>query len=106
MSNELAQCVVFEYEGFEIHVQPQLYENPEPLPKGTDTRYVYIAYVCRHGANPDIPGEAVHFHSDSDEILKTSDEALQDGRHIGRSIIDGTHPDLSILPLISHHHPA
>jgi hypothetical protein len=105
MSDELAQWHVFEYEGFEIHVLPQLYENPQPLPHRAGARYAYIGHVCRHGAHANMPGEAVHFHADGDDILKTADEALQDGRRIGRSIIDGTHPDLSILPLVSHHHP-
>ena len=42
MSDQLAQWHVFEYEGFEIHVLPQLYENPEPLPHRAGARYVDI----------------------------------------------------------------
>jgi hypothetical protein len=29
---------------------------------------------------------------------------VDDARHIGKSIVDGTHPDLSVLPLVSHQH--
>jgi len=94
MSSEPAPWSVFEYEGFEIHV----------LPQDTGTRYGYIGHVCRHGANAELPGEAVHFHANSDDVFATADEAVDDARHVGRSIIDGTHLDLSILPLVSHHH--
>ena len=52
----------------------------------------------------DAPGEAVRFHSDGNDEFKSADDAVQDARHIGRSIIDGTHPDLSVLSLVSHHH--
>ena len=46
----------------------------------------------------------LHGHADGDDAFKTADDAVQDARHIGRSIVDGTHPDLSVLQLVSHHH--
>ena len=30
------------------------------------------------------------------------DEAVHEAVHIGKGIIDGTHPDLSILSLVTH----
>jgi hypothetical protein len=29
------------------------------------------------------------------------EEALYEGVHVGRSIVDGTHPDLTVLPLVT-----
>ncbi|GAB5094395.1 MULTISPECIES: hypothetical protein [unclassified Caballeronia] len=94
------KCHVFEYEGFEIHALPQIKAAPE----SASNSYLYIAYVCRPGAHADTPGDAVHFHSDGDDAFKTPDDAADDARHVGRSIVDGTHPDLNVLPLVSHHH--
>ncbi|WP_175940733.1 hypothetical protein [Caballeronia sp. BCC1704] len=93
------QWHVFEYEGFDIHVLPQLKPGSEPA-----QRYAFIGHVCLHGANADVPGEAVHFHSDGDDAYKTAADALDDARHIGKSIVDGTHPDWSVLSIVSHHH--
>ena len=104
MPDEPAPWQMFEYEGFDIHVLPQLKPVPEHAPPRATERYVYIGHVCRHGANAAVPGEAVHFHADGDDAFKTADDAVQDARHIGRSIVDGTHPDLSVLQLVSHHH--
>jgi hypothetical protein len=107
MSDEAALWLVFEYEGFDIHVLPQLKFKPMPAhgtPQVSD-RYVYIGFICRHGAHAGVPGETLPFHADGDEEFKSADDAVQEARHIGRSIIDGTHPDISVLPLVSHHHP-
>ena len=30
-----------------------------------------------------------------------ADEALDEGMHVGRTIVDGTHPDLTVLPLVT-----
>jgi hypothetical protein len=100
MPDDPAQWRVFEYEGFEIHVLPQLKAAPDHAPP----RYVYIGHVCRHGAHADEPGEAVHFHADGDDAFRREEEAVEEARHIGRAIIEGTHPDLSVLPIVSHHH--
>ncbi|WP_250515665.1 hypothetical protein [Caballeronia sp. INDeC2] len=107
MPDDPAQWHVFDYEGFEIHVQPQLKPTPEQhAAPGKADRYVYIGHVCRPGANAAIPGEAVHFHADGEDAYKSAQDAVDDARHIGKSIVDGTHPDLSVLPLVSHqHHP-
>jgi hypothetical protein len=107
MSDEAAPWLVFEYEGFDIHVLPQLKLKPMPAhaaPQVSD-QYVYVGFICRHGARAGVPGEALPFHADGDEEFKSADDAVQEARHIGRSIIDGTHPDISVLPLVSHHHP-
>jgi hypothetical protein len=105
MPDEPAPWHVFEYEGFEIRVLPQLKPTPEHAPPRASERYVYIGHICRHGAKADAPGEAVHFHADGNDEFKSADDAVQEARHIGRSIIDGTHPDLSVLALVSHHRP-
>jgi hypothetical protein len=103
MPDEPAPWHVFEYEGFEIHVLPHVKPIPEHAPARENERYVYIGHICRRGANANAPGEAVHFHADGNDEFKSADDAVQDARHIGRSIIDGTHPDLSVLALVSHH---
>ncbi|SAK69381.1 hypothetical protein AWB79_03689 [Caballeronia hypogeia] len=105
MPDDPAQWHVFDYEGFEVHVLPQLKPTPEHAPPRNVDRYVYIGHVCRPGANADTPGEAVHFHADGEDEYKTAQDAVDDARHIGRSIVDGTHPDLSVLALVSHHQP-
>jgi hypothetical protein len=107
MPDEAAPWRVFEYEGFDIHVLPQLKLKREPehaAPQASE-RYVYIGFIRRHGTHAGAPGEAVQFHADGDDAFKSADDAVQEARHIGRSIIDGTHPDISVLPLVSHHHP-
>ena len=105
MSDEAAPWHVFEYEGFDIHVLPQLKPTPtHAIQQGSDC-YGYIGFVCRHGVHAAAPGQALQFHADGDDEFKSADDAVQDARHIGRSIIDGTHPDISVLPLVSHHHP-
>jgi hypothetical protein len=109
MPDEVTPWRVFEYEGFDIHVLPQLKLKLEPMPahaapQGND-RYVYIGFICRHGAHAEAPGETLPFHASGDDEFKSADDAVQEARHIGRSIIDGTHPDISVLPLVSHDHP-
>jgi hypothetical protein len=100
MSDKQAQWTNMEYEGFEIHVAPLTQEPPEnsaPQPK----QYTYLGYVCRPGANPKLPGHSVPFHADGDQTFKTPADALDEGVQVGRSIVDGTHPDLTVLPLVT-----
>ncbi|ACC71252.1 hypothetical protein PPMP20_13630 [Paraburkholderia phymatum] len=82
-----------DYEGFEIHVAPSL--------KDGTARYTYIGYVCHPGANPKLPGHTVPFHADGEESFKTADDASDEAVHIGKSIVEGTHPDLSVLSLVT-----
>ncbi|WP_322043772.1 hypothetical protein [Paraburkholderia sp. J67] len=84
----------FDYEGFEIHVTAAATDE-------NATRYTYTAYVCHPGANPALPGHAVTYHADGEETFRTPQEATEEAAHIGRSIIDGTHPDLSVLSLVT-----
>ncbi|MFM0050489.1 hypothetical protein [Caballeronia grimmiae] len=106
MSGEPAsQWQVFEYEGFDIHVLPQIKPTTEHAPPRAAERYVFIGRVCRHGTNADTPAEAVYFHADGDDEYRTAQDAVDEARHIGKSIIDGTHPDLSVLSIVSHRHP-
>jgi hypothetical protein len=105
MPDESAQWHVFDHEGFEIHVLPQLKATPEHAQAAATDRFVYVGHVCRHGAHAELPGEAVHFHADGDDAFARAQDAIEEARHIGRAIIDGTHPDLSVLPLLPHHHP-
>jgi len=85
----------FDYEGFEIHV------TSAPAEDGSN-RYAYTAYVCHPGANPALPGHTVPFHSDFSETFRSEQDAIEEGAHVGRSIVDGTHPDLSVLSLVTH----
>lgn len=83
------------YEGFEIHVAP----SPT---RADNTRYTYTGYVCHPGADPSLPSHVVPFHADGDDSFHSPEEAMQEAVHVGRSIIDGTHPDLSVLSLVTH----
>ncbi|WP_341312806.1 hypothetical protein WN982_15395 [Paraburkholderia sp. IMGN_8] len=103
MSDETAPWQMVEYEGFEIHVAPFLKNPPDaanPSAVG-DNRYTYVGYVCHPGADPTIPGHSVPFHADGEESFIGKDAALYEGVHVGRSIVDGTHPDLTVLPLVT-----
>lgn len=85
----------YDYEGFEIHITASPKEE-------SSTRYTYTAYICHPGANPAHPGHAVQYHADGEETFRSEQEAIEEAAHIGRSIIDGTHPDLSVLSLVTH----
>lgn len=95
MSEQSTPIRHVDYEGFEIHVVPA------PMP-GDPARFTYTGYVCHPGVNPALPGHAVPFHADGEESFATLDEAIHEAVHIGKSIVDGTHPDLSILSLVTH----
>lgn len=112
MADEPAAWQTVTYEGFEIHVSPVPTSPPDPahLRDGRnergglnerDSRYTYLGYVCHPGADPHIPGHAVPFHADGEESFASEDEALYEAVHVGRSIVDGTHPDLTVLPLVT-----
>jgi hypothetical protein len=103
MADETAPWRMVEYEGFEIHVAPFLKNPPdEAKPSAVpDNRYTYVGYVCHPGANPATPGHAVPFHADGEESFAGMEDALYEGIHVGRSIVDGTHPDLTVLPLVT-----
>ncbi|WP_323123053.1 hypothetical protein [Burkholderia alba] len=84
-----------DYEGFEIHVSP--------IPTAADAAlYTYTGYVCHPGVDPARPDHTVPFRADGDERFSGLDEAARDAVRVGRSIIDGTHPDLSVLSLVTH----
>ncbi|QGZ62815.1 hypothetical protein FAZ98_00700 [Paraburkholderia acidisoli] len=70
--------------------------------EGGASRYTYAAYVCHPGANAALPGHTVPFHADGDETWRSEQEAVDEAMHVGRSIVDGTHPDLSVLALVTH----
>lgn len=102
------------YEGFEIHVAAFIAHPPGEAGRGAQPasqsaalsaavkeRYTYVGYVCHPGANPAIPGHAVPFHADGEESFASDEEAIHEGVHVGRSIVDGTHPDLTVLPLVT-----
>lgn len=92
-----------DYEGFEIHVRP-VPEDVQQVTPGTvarPARYTYEGYVCHPGADPALPGHTVPFHADGEEWFASTDDALHEGLHVGRSIVEGTHPDLSVLGLVT-----
>jgi hypothetical protein len=101
MSDEQAPWQMVEYEGFEIHVAPFVKDHPENQPPTLADRYTYVGYVCHPGADTKLPGHAVPFHADGEDAFVSVEEALHEGVHVGRSIIDGTHPDLTVLPLVT-----
>lgn len=103
LEEEDALWQMTQYEGFEIHVAPLSRDEAErmPMPGAAASSYTYIGYVCHPGADPKLPGHAVPFHADGDVGFASAAEALDEGMHIGRTIVDGTHPDLTVLPLVT-----
>ncbi|GLU35244.1 hypothetical protein WKR88_05695 [Trinickia caryophylli] len=111
MSDDAGQWRMAEYEGFEVHVSAHVH-TPEPPPGHgkpapstrtvtTGNRYTYAGYVCHPGADPKLPGHAVPFHADGEESFGSEAAAWKEGMHVGRTIVDGTHPDLTVLPLVT-----
>lgn len=98
MSDETHAWQMVEYEGFEIHVSPRPQEPDAPPGKN---RFTYLGYVCHPGADPAIPGHTVPFHADGAEWFASLEDARYEAVHAGRSIVDGTHPDLSVLSLVT-----
>ncbi|WP_233800403.1 hypothetical protein [Paraburkholderia sp. HP33-1] len=105
MADETAGWQTVQYEGFEIHVSPVEKDPPDAAhaayAAAPNIRYTYLGYVCHPGANPHLPGHAVTFHADGEESFASLDDAVYEAVHVGRSIIDGTHPDLTVLPLVT-----
>lgn len=100
MAEEDALWQMTHYEGFEVHVAPLAREHEREASAG-GVDYTYIGYVCHPGADPKLPGHAVPFHADGDASFATEQAALDEGMHVGRTIVDGTHPDLTVLPLVT-----
>lgn len=90
-----------QYEGFEIHVAPLTNDREGNAASPSGEAFTYIGYVCHPGADPKLPGHAVPFHADGDVGFASSQTALDEGMHVGRTIVDGTHPDLSVLALVT-----
>ncbi|WP_028217196.1 hypothetical protein [Paraburkholderia oxyphila] len=84
-----------DYEGFEIHISAM------PVEEG-GKRYTYTAYICHPGVNAALPGHSVAYRADGDETFRSEQEAVEEAAHVGRSIIEGTHSDLSVLSLVTH----
>jgi hypothetical protein len=94
MSEEKPSWQSVEYEGFEIHFSTR---PTEPESK----RFTYAGYVCHPGGDPAKPGHTVPFHADGEESFKSEADAHDEAIHVGRTIVDGTHPDLSVLSLVT-----
>jgi hypothetical protein len=94
MSDETPGWQMVAYEGFEIHISPRPQQADE-------SRFTYLGYVCHPGADPALPGHVVPFHADGEEWFKSLEDARYEAVHAGRSIVDGTHPDLSVLGLVT-----
>lgn len=105
MSQENTLWRMAAYEGFEIHVAPLVKSNGDESKQkrspASGERYTYIGYVCRPGADPKLPGHTVPFHADGDETFASAQAAWEEGVRVGRTVVDGTHPDLSVLPLVT-----
>ena len=99
MTAEYAPWQTHEYEGFEIHVAPFLKDASDGDRAGNS--FTYLGYVCHPGVDAKLPGHSVAFHPGGEESFTSVDDALYEAVHVGRSIVDGTHPDLSVLSLAS-----
>jgi hypothetical protein len=110
------------YEGFEIHAAPlaKHHENEraqtgrqnernerddwderEKRKLELGERYTYIGYVCHPGVDPKLPGHSIFFHADGEDSFPSADAAWEEALHVGRTIVDGTHPDLTVLSLVT-----
>jgi hypothetical protein len=89
-----------DYEGFEVHVSTRPKDPATPDQPHVD-RYTYIGFVCHPGVNRALPGHTVPFHADGEEWFRTAQDAHDEAVRVGRSIVDGTHPDLSVLSLVT-----
>jgi hypothetical protein len=101
MLEEDALWQMSQYEGFEIHVAPLVRDEGEQDRRTAGENYTYVGYVCHPGADPKLPGHAVPFHADGDVGFPSAEAALDEGMHVGRTVVDGTHPDLTVLPLVT-----
>jgi hypothetical protein len=106
MSDEDVQWESVDYEGFEIHLstrpkQPAVPDEPYAARNAQPNRYTYVGFVCHPGANPALPGHTVPFYADGEASFSNPQDARDEAVHIGRSIIEGTHPDLSVLALVT-----
>lgn len=105
MSDENIPWRMVEYEGFEIHVATSKVRHDNPhaadAQASAGERYIYAGYVCHPGADPKLPGHVVPFHADGDDTFDNETAAWDEAVHIGRTIVDGTHPDLTVLPLVT-----
>jgi hypothetical protein len=95
-----------DYEGFEIHISTRLIEPIDPASSASSharkaARFTYLGYVCHPGANAALPGHTVPFHADGDDAFDSEQDAYDEALRVGRSIVDGTHPDLSVLSLVT-----
>lgn len=100
MSETDALWQMTQYEGFEIHVAPQVLDDEGGAPPQGGA-YTYVGYVCHPGADPKLPGHAVPFHADGDVSFPNAEAAVDEATHVGRTIVDGTHADLSVLSLVT-----
>ncbi|HTI18551.1 MAG TPA: hypothetical protein VL598_12870 [Trinickia sp.] len=105
MSQQGIRWRMAKYEDFEIHVttvvkghEDETAQQRAPMP---GDRYTFIGYVCHPGADPDLPGHTVAFHADGEETYASAEAAWEEGVRAGRSIVDGTHPDLTVLSLVT-----
>ncbi|HVE09750.1 MAG TPA: hypothetical protein VNE00_21015 [Paraburkholderia sp.] len=112
MSDHDVQWESVDYEGFEIHLstRPKQAASPGETQAGVYTEpyggaytgsYTYIGFVCHPGANPALPGHTVPFHADGEASFRSPQDARDEAVYVGKSIIEGTHPDLSVLALVT-----
>ncbi|MEX3957114.1 hypothetical protein [Trinickia sp. EG282A] len=105
LSHEDARWRTTAYEGFEIHVVALVKghedERGQHRELAPSDRFTYVGYVCHPGADPKLPGHTVPFHADGEETFPSAEAAWDEGLHVGRTIVDGTHPDLTVLSLVT-----
>lgn len=79
------------YKSFEIYVLA-IHEHHPMQKKG---KYSYNGHVCRPGADPRFLSQAsTFFHRFPD--FETKEAAWDAGQYEGKTIVDGTHPFISV----------
>lgn len=96
MANAKLEWYQFDEGEFEIHVLPHFAHKNSGSADITDEPYAFNGRVQRRGSDGRLAGTFVPFRSDANVEYRTPDEALEDGLSMGRRVIAGEIPGLSV----------
>ncbi|MPW22997.1 hypothetical protein GCT13_41020 [Paraburkholderia sp. CNPSo 3157] len=85
-----------QYDGFEINVMPILINHAFGTPVGPNGRFRFSGYVCRPGVDLRHGYLTRAFQSLEFDLYESEAQAREAGYEMGRSIVDGRHPTISV----------
>lgn len=89
-----------DYGGFEVHVLPMLTNHPVGAPISLHDRWKFTGFVCRPGVDLRVNGQlSWSFQSGEFDAFLSEIEAGDAGYEVGKSIVDGRHPTVSVVNL-------